>query len=117
MRRSLLSFAGFAVAACLVASMAVSCGSDGEGARATDFEVGNLDGTVYWNGAPISSDWLSYTNTASRLQVRPEGSSTVVAINTVDLAGTYSVSNLPVGTYVATVYFGGGFQQAILGSG
>ena len=73
-------------------------------AGATDYDTGALQGTVLWNGAPVSSSWLSCPSWGT-VAIRKDGSPTVASYSRVDAGGNYSFANIGVGTYVSTAYF------------
>jgi len=67
-------------------------------AGAVDFPAGNLQGTLYWNGAPVTG--LATNSSYNALQIQNAAGTVRVDPNT----GQYSFTNIGVGTYTSNVY-------------
>ena len=81
------------ITAVLIALVAVLVGSGNGPSDAADFQAGNLQGTVYWNGAPVTglTAWGMYV-TAGSLGASFDGST-----------GFYTMQDIAVGTYTPQV--------------
>lgn len=69
-------------------------------AEATDFTVGAIQGTLSWNGSPVTGLAANAAYGPVRIYANPANSNAYINTST----GSYSFTNIAVGTYLLTPF-------------